>query len=127
VNPQESSQLLSESLLDPDVFVRAAELIEAGNWAPFACVSINKAANYSDNRQHVDMFKALFGLTEPDGDGYTFAGPMFWPSASEEELQPIRVLALLFASHAARDHNRSVRARLAAQRRRQLASANRPT
>jgi hypothetical protein len=116
MNLQETSQLLSESLLDPDVFMLAAEDIDICSFW-FSCVRIDNHTRYLDRGVHVRFFTALFGLTGPDGDGYTFASPAFWEGASEEELQPIRVLCLLFASHAARDHNRSVRARLSAQKR----------
>jgi hypothetical protein len=117
MNLQETSQLLSESLLDPDVFVQAAEVMNSDKWQ-FSCCTIMYVCRTAKQQDlHVEFFKHLFNIGDVCDDNYTFTSPAFWKGASEEELQPIRVLCLLFASHAARDHNRSVRTRLAAQKR----------
>jgi hypothetical protein len=113
MNLQESSQLLSESLLDPDVFVRAAELIDVDD--EFACVLLS----YLDRTR---ISRAFFSQLYEIGDGYRSYSLMsklvdtgYWNGSVNQ--QSLRVYMLLFASHAARDHNRSVRARLAAQKR----------
>lgn len=96
--------------LDPDIFVRAAEFLDANHdWhSQYTCniietVCRGEFGTYSAAESYLTFYRDLFDVDSETSKACTFSAGHFWPElkggeASDEQLHPIRVLALCLAA-----------------------------